>query len=232
MKRVSIKVLFALFFIACYQPTYAFWLLGFSDAKTLSPGSLGVIAGTGAQFAKVGNPESNSFTGAIPHAGVRYGLTEDTDIGYRLVQVALPFTSVGPTLGSEVDLKKRLTNINDAYQVALVGGMAYSYLDLSGTSKSAYSPGVDLILSHAISPQYTWFSELREVYTAIPTAVGSTGANHFNAIGVAGGGKIKLTDSTSFVPEIGYFHFNGLLNNQSANGNAIQIGAIFAIKIW
>ncbi|OZB33730.1 MAG: hypothetical protein B7X47_03105 [Ferrovum sp. 34-44-207] len=211
---------------------YPFWLLGFSDAKTLNPGGLGVIAGTGAQFARVGNPQSNSFTGAIPHAGLRYGLTDDLDIGYRLVQVALPFTSVGPTLGSEVDLKKRLTNLNDAYQVALVGGLAYSYLDLSGVSKSAYSPGVDLVLSHTLNQQFTWFTELREVYTAIPTAVGSTGSNHFNAIGIASGGKIRLTDSTSFVPEIGYFHFNGLLNNQSANGNAIQIGAIFAIKVW
>ncbi|KXW56319.1 hypothetical protein LHV13_07650 [Ferrovum sp. PN-J185] len=226
----QLSLLCALLFF--YQYSNAFWLLGFSDANTLSPGSLGVIAGTGAQFARVGNPQSNSFTGAIPHAGIRYGLNEDTDIGYRLVQVALPFTSVGPTLGSEVDLKKRLTNVNDPYQIALVGGVAYSYLDISGTSKSAYSPGADLILSHAISPKYTWFTELREVYTAIPTAVGSTGSNHFNALGIASGGKIKLTDSTSFVPEIGYFHFNGLLNNQSANGNAIQIGAIFAIKIW
>ena len=210
----------------------AFWLLGFSSADTLPPGALGAIAGTGAQYSTVGQPSQQSFTAFIPHAGVRVGITDNLDLGYRLTQVALPFSSVGPTLGSEIDAKYLLTPPNSTWQVAAVGGIAYAYLDISNQSKNAWSPGADLIASRVLSPTYTLFSELRYVYTAIPSALGGAADNYVNAAGIGIGTKIKLTPQTSLVPEIGVFNLNGKLLGASANGVALQIGAVLSMRIW
>ncbi len=214
------------------QSAPAFWLLGFSPAETLPPGSLGVIAGTGAQLTRVGEPAQNSSTTFIPHAGFRVGVSDGFDLGYRLVQVAVPYTSAGPTLGGEVDAKLRLTDPADTYQAALVGGVAYSSVELSSQSKSAWSPGVDLVGSRALSSKYTVFSELRYVYTAIPTGIAGESGNHFTAGGIGTGLKIKLTPQASLVPEIGLFHLDGRLSGAPASGNAMQIGIIFSIRVW
>lgn len=210
----------------------AFWLLGFSSADTLPPGALGAIAGTGAQYTETGPSSSPSFTPFIPHAGFRVGVADNLDLGYRLTQVALPFSSAGPTLGSEFDAKYLLTPAQSSWQAAAVGGIAYAYLDISNQSKSAWSPGADFIVSHALSPTYTFFSELRYVYTAIPTAFGGSANNYVNAAGIGVGTKIKLTSQTSLVPEIGLFNLNGKLLGENANGTAIQIGAVLSIRIW
>lgn len=94
---ILITTLLAIGFLA--PPARAFWLLGFSTADTLPSGHVGFIAGTGGQFSDVGHPKETSFTPFLPHAGIRLGLTERIDVGYRLTQVALPFSSVGPSLG-------------------------------------------------------------------------------------------------------------------------------------
>ncbi len=210
----------------------AFWLLGFSSADTLPTGGFGVIAGTGGQLSQVGQDSKNSSTAFIPHAGFRYGMTDDFDLGYRLTQVTLPFASVGPTLGSEVDGKYRLTAPDNQVQMAIVGGFAYSSLDISGESKTAWSPGSDFVISEVLNQKYTVFSELRYVYTAIPTAPGGVSNNYFSATGVGVGMKIRLTPQTSLVPEIGFFHLNGQMLGANANGTAFQIGAVLSIRIW
>lgn len=210
----------------------AFWLLGFSAADTLPTGALGTMAGTGAQFTEVGSPSKDSFTPFIPHAGFRYGISDSVDLGYRLTQVALPFSGIGPTLGSEIDAKYRLTPTTSFLQVALVGGMAYAYLDSSGLSKSAWSPGADLIVSRVLTPRYTVYSELRYVYTAIPSAAGGAPSNFVAARGIGVGTKVKLTQWTSLVPEIGLFNMAGEMLGATANGIALQAGAVLSIRIW
>lgn len=210
----------------------AFWLLGFSDANTLPSGALGMIAGTGAQYTNVGNPSKSSSTIFLPHAGFRYGLSDNLDIGYRLTQVALPYSSVGPSLGSEIDFKYRLTRPEAPWQVAFVAGAAYSHLDLSGVAKDAWSPGVDLIFSKYLSEKYTLISELRYVYTAIPTASGGASQNNLNAFGPDVGIKIKLTDKVSFIPELGVFDLNGRLLGSKTNGFGIQAGAVLSARVW
>ena len=212
------------------RPAAAFWLLGFSTADTLPRGAFSAIAGTGGQYSSVGDPRRTSFTPFLPHAGLRVGLADGWDVGYRLTQVALPFSSVGPSLGGEIDLKHRLTPADNAWQAAVVVGAAYSYLDLSGQSKSAWSPGIDFIVSRAITPRFTAISELRYVYTAIPTASGGESANHLNATGVDVGLRIGLTDTVSIVPEVGLFDFAGRLTNRGANGFATQYGAVLAFR--
>ena len=219
-------------FVLTPSSASAFWLLGFSSADTLPPGALGAIAGTGAQFTEVGQPSKHSFTAFIPHAGFRYGISDKVDIGYRLTQVALPFSSVGPTLGSEVDAKYLLTSPGSAWQIAAVGGIALAYVDVSGQSKSAWSPGADLIMSRVLNPRYTLFSELRYVYTAIPTASGGSANNYLNAAGMGVGTKIKLTSQTSLVPEIGLFDLNGKLEGANGNGIGLQVGVVLSMRIW
>lgn len=227
-----VAVVASMAFVFMSSSASAFWLLGFSDALTLPRGALGAIAGTGAQFTQVGAPPKDSSTVFIPHAGFRYGITNDIDLGYRLTQVALPFSSVGPTLGSEIDAKYRITSPDNSWQASIVGGLAYASLNISDQSKSAWSPGADLIVSHVFTPQYTLFSELRYVDTVIPTATGGSGSNYVNAAGMGLGFKIKLTSLTSIVPEIGVFNLAGKLLNSNANGFAVQAGVVLSIRIW
>lgn len=171
-----------------------------------------------------------SFTPFLPHAGFRVGLADGWDVGYRLTQVALPFSSVGPSLGGEIDVKRRLTAPGSGWQAAILLGAAYSYLELSGQSRGAWSPGIDLVLSRAITPRYTAISELRYVYSAIPIAAGGTGANHLNATGVDFGVHIGLTDMVSLIPEVGVFDFAGRLTGKAANGIAAQYGAVLGFR--
>lgn len=226
----SLRFTLLAFLLLLPWPAAAFWLLGFSTADTLPYGDLSAIAGTGGQFTSVGDPSRSNFTPFLPHAGFRVGLSDGWDIGYRLTQVALPFSSVGPSLGGEIDVKHRLTPIDSPWQVAIVAGGAYSYLDLSDQSKSAWSPGVDLIFSRAITPRYTVISELRYVYTAIPTALGGSGQNYVNAAGVDVGMRIGLTSMVSIIPEVGLFDFAGRLANRRSNGVAAQYGTVLAFR--
>ena len=202
------------------------WLLGFAPAETVAPGLYSAIAGTGGQWSSVGEPRHDSFTPFLAHAGVRTGLTDSWDVGYRLATVALPYSSVGPSLGAEIDLKHRLTDKGNPWQVAVLAGVGYAYLDIQGQSRNAWSPGVDMIVSHQVTQGYTAFADLRYVYTEIPSANGGASANHFQAYGPGAGVKIKLKENISITPEIGVFNFNGSIASQKANGIGIQYGAV------
>ncbi|MBU6504667.1 MAG: hypothetical protein KGL17_07605 [Betaproteobacteria bacterium] len=219
--------LLVLFF--CSLSSHAFagsWLLGFSTADTVAPGSYSAIAGTGGQWSSVGNPRNESFTPFLAHAGLRTGISDSWDIGYRLATVALPYSSVGPSLGAEIDVKHRLTDKGNPWQVAVLVGVGYAYLDIQGQSKNSWSPGVDMIISHQVSPGYTAFADLRYVYTEIPSANGGASANHFEAFGPGMGVKIKLKENVSLTPEIGVFRFNGSIAGQNGDGIGIQYGAV------
>lgn len=202
------------------------WLLGFSPADTVAPGSYSAIAGTGGQWSSVGSPSHDSFTPFLAHAGIRTGLTDSWDIGYRLATIALPYSSVGPSLGGEVDVKHRLTAKEDPWQVAIVAGIGYAYLDIQGQSRNAWSPGVDMIISHNVAPGYTAFADLRYLYTEIPSASGGSSVNNFQAFGPGVGLKIKLKENISLTPEIGVFDFKGEIAGQKENGIGVQYGVV------
>ncbi|MDE2355177.1 MAG: hypothetical protein KGL69_00335 [Alphaproteobacteria bacterium] len=206
------------------------WLLGFSPADTLPPGAFSAISGTGGQVSSVGDPRTTSFTPFLAHAGIRVGLADGWDVGYRLATVALPFSTVGPSLGSEIDLKHRLTPKNSPWQVALVGGVGYAYLDIQNMSRSAWSPGADLIVSRQVTPKYTVFADLRYVYTFIESGQQAAGPNHFQAFGPGAGVKVVLTKRVSLTPEIGAFDFQGRLTGDKANGFGFQYGAVLGFR--
>jgi len=209
---------------------FAFWLLGFSDADTLPPGAVGAISGTGGQLTEVGRPTQGSFTPFLAHAGFRLGITDGFDVGYRLAQIALPFSSAGPVLGGELDARYRLTSTAAPWQASVVGGLAYSYLILNNVSKNAWSPGADLLLSHVLTPTYTFISELRYVYTEITSAPGGAGENYLHAAGVDIGMKIAVTRTVSLVPEMGLFNFTGRLAGRNADGIGFQYGAVLSFR--
>ncbi len=213
------------------MPAKAFWLLGFSNAFTLSPGSIGFIGGTGGQLTGVGAPALWSYTPFLAHAGIRVGIAKRIDWGYRLCTVAMPYSSAGPTLGAETDFKVRVTPDSSKWQVAVVGGGAYSYLALAGRSRNAWAPGVALILSHSLSKRVIASINARYVYTAIPSAEGGSLKNNLTAAGGSFNLGFKINDYTSIIPEAGVFDFRGNLNGAPMNGVGLQYGIIISARI-
>ncbi len=217
--------------VAAPPPARAFWLLGFSTADTVPTGQFAAIAGTGGQYSSVGSPAYGSFTPFLAHAGIRYGLTDNFDIGYRLTTLPLPFSSVGPTLGGEIDGKLRLTPRGNPFQAAIIAGMGYAYLQLQGAQRNAYSPGVDLTLSRRLGSGITGIAELRYVYTAIPSAVGGATANAVSAAGVDLGSRIAINQRVGLVPELGLFRLNGAIGGRDQRGYGLQYGVVLSFKI-
>ncbi len=218
-------------------PARAFWLLGFSPADTLPAGELGFISGTGGQLTSVGPPDKTSFTPSLAHAGIRLGLSDDVDAGYRLVQVALPFSAAGPTLASEADVKWRLTPKTSLWQAAVVPTIAYGYVDIGGASKNAWSPGLDLVFSRPLAwRDARLFTELRYLYAAVDSAPGGAASTYLHAAGNSWGIKIPLTPQISLIPEAGLFDFMGRDLGARADGLGFQYGAVLSVtglpRLW
>ena len=233
MKTLAAAALLALL---C-APARAFWLLGFSPAETTPAGTLSFISGTGGQLTTSGPASKLNYTPSLSHAGIRLGLTDSLDAGYRLVQVALPFSAAGPTLASEVDVKWRLTDPSSTWQAAFVPTLAYGYVLLNGVSRDAWSPGADLVLSRCVD----WrgarvFTELRYLYAAVGSAPGGSSGTYLHAAGNDWGMKIPLTPDISLVPEAGLFDFIGRNMGARANGVGFQYGAVLSVtglpRLW
>lgn len=231
MKRSGARTAaFAAALLLMGVPVRAFWLLGFSPADTLPPGEMGFISGTGGQLTSVGPPDKTSYTPSLPHAGLRLGLGADFDVGYRLVQVALPFSAAGPTLASEVDVKWRFTPRASRWQAAVVPTFAYGYVMVGGVSKNAWSPGVDIVLSRRLDwRDARLFTEVRYLYAAVNSAPGGTPNNYLHAAGNDWGVKIPLTPQISIVPEVGLFDFIGRNLGARADGVGFQYGAVLSV---
>lgn len=212
-------------------PAKAFWLLGFSNAYTLSPGSIGFIGGTGGQLTYVGDPGKLSYTPFLAHAGLRVGFAKRLDWGYRLCTVAMPYSSVGPTLGAETDIKVRITPDSSKWQVGVVAGAGYSYLLLSGLSRNAWAPGVALIVSRTVSKKIMLSINARYVYTGITSASGGEIKNNLTAMGGSVNIGIKINKNTSIIPEIGVFDFSGNIAGKHMNGTGFQYGCIISARI-
>jgi hypothetical protein len=206
----------------------AFWVLNFSTGQTLDPGRIGFIGGTGGQLTVVGEPLRLSYTPFLAHAGIRVGLFDGVDVGYRMVTVPLPWTSVGPTLGAASDLKVRLTHESSPWQVAIIGGGAFAYLRVFNDDHLAWSPGADLIITRVVSDSLSVSGNARYVFTAIPSAPGGIGANSLHAFGPSVGMRIGLTGTVSVHPEIGVFRFIGEIGGIQSDGIGMQYGAVLS----
>ncbi len=209
-------------------PARAFWLLGFSQAETQPQGTAGFIGGTGGQLTVIDGQVS--FTAFLAHAGLRVGLLDDLDAGYRLTTVALPYNEGGPTLGSQVDLKLRLTPTGSAWRVAAGADMAYAYLDLAGAQEIAWSPGGYALLTHTLGRKVDGSLEARYTYTVVPHAAAPQAVLH--AFGGSAGLEIELGAGAALRPEIGFFDFVGSMVGRPANGWAMQYGAVLSARAW
>ncbi len=209
----------------------AFWVLNFSTGQTLAPGQVAFIGGTGGQLTFIGEPSKVSFTPFLAHAGIRIGLFDRLDIGYRLVTVPLPYNSVGPTLGAASDLKFRFTPEGSSWHAALIAGGAFAYLHVADQDRTAWSPGADLILSHTLSNGWVPAVNARYVFTAIPSAPGGAQQNHVHAFGGSASLKIGLTRTVSVIPELGVFRFDGAIGGVPESGWGGQYGAVLSAAI-
>ncbi|MHB1844172.1 MAG: hypothetical protein ACYCWW_04975 [Deltaproteobacteria bacterium] len=207
----------------------AFWLLGFSTAETQPPWSGSFIGGTGGQLTVVDGV--TSYTPFLAHAGLRVGILNDLDVGYRLTTVALPYNQGGPVLGSQLDAKLRITPEGASWRFAAGLDGAFAYLDFTGTNEAAYSPGTYAILSHRLRSGVDGSLEGRYAYTLVPQANGNP-ANDLHAIGGSAGLKIELGKGTALRPEIGLFDFVGHIAGRAADGFGLQYGAVFSALAW
>ncbi len=226
-------ILFISLTICVFIPrAQAFWLLNFQTASTLPPKGIGFIGGTGGQYTSVGNPPKASFTPFLAHAGIRYGLTDGLDVGYRLCTVPLPYASVGPSLGSEVDFKLRLLPTKSSWQMGLIGGVGYANLLISGDTKDAWAPGADLVVTHSISKNFDLNLNARYVDTLIASGPGGSNDNNVQSFGGSVGARFTLTDSVSAMPEVGLFDFQGKMIGVTADGWGLQYGAVLSARIF
>lgn len=213
------------------RPASAFWVLNFSTADTLAPGQVGFIGGTGGQLTTVGEPAKLSYTPFLAHAGIRVGLIDRLDIGYRLVTVPLPYNTAGPSLGAAADAKVRLTPKESRWQVSLIAGGAIAYLRLSGENRTAFSPGGDVVVSRTLATALTVAANARYVFAAIPSAPGGASANQVQVFGGSVALRIGLTQTVSIIPEMGLFRFEGELGNVESDGWGTQYGAVLSALI-
>ena len=216
--------------LACFH-AQAFWLLGFSNAFILPRHSVSFIGGTGGQFTDVGKPGSLSFTPFLAHAGIRVGVSKRIDWGYRLCTVAIPYSTVGPSLGAASDFKLRVTPDSSSWQVSVVAGGAFSYLALKDQSRNAWSPGAAVIISHALGKGVILSINGRYVYTGIMDAPGGEKNNNLTAIGGSINVGFRLNQSVMMIPEVGIFKFNGMIYGNTLNGIGLQYGMILACRI-
>ncbi|MBS1522659.1 MAG: hypothetical protein JST50_16795 [Bacteroidetes bacterium] len=227
--RKIILIMILVFFGS--KAAMAQWLLNFGSASTLQPGKVAFISGTGAQLTFIQNPSSTNFTPFLAHAGIRVGLFQGVDIGYRLCTVPLPYSSAGPSLGAATDVKIRLTPVGSEFQFSMIAGGGLAYVTLSGKSKTAWSPGGAVVLSRNISATTSLTLNGRYTESYIVTAIGGGHMNYARSIGGSLGLTHDISQILAISPEIGLFDLQGKLANVPTNGLGVQIGTVLKVNL-
>jgi Fe-Mn family superoxide dismutase len=206
------------------SPAHAFWVVNFGPAGTLQPGKIGFAAGIGGQMVFVGEPRQANGFFLIPHAGLRVGVAERLDMGWRLAPVPLPYSSVGPGFGANLDLKIRLTPRDASVQLALIAGAGGAHVLLRDDHRAAWSPnGAGLVTFHVGETTRLTFMA-RYVYLSIPTAPGGGSQNFVHIAGSSAGLKLDLTKSVALLPEVGGYWYEGRIAEKRTSGPGFQYG--------
>lgn len=203
----------------------AFWVVNFGPATTLAPKRVGFAAGIGGQMVFVGD-RNGFFT--IPHAGMRVGLAERLDMGIRLAPVPLPFSTVGPGFGGNLDLKLRLTSAESSVGVALIAGVGGAHVLVRDDNRAAWSANGAALLTFAAGERALLTVMGRYVYLAIPTAPGGSNENFVHIAGPSFGAKITLTEAVSVLPEVGVYYYRGEISGERTVGPGFQYGIMLA----
>jgi hypothetical protein len=205
-----------------------FWVVNFGTARTLAPGKFGFAAGMGGQMVFLGDPQKTSAFFTIPHAGFRLGVAKKLDAGLRLAPIPLPFATVGPGFGINLDAKYCFTKPESKVDFAIVLGLGGAHVLIEDKSRYAYSPNVALLNSYRLS-EATYLTFMgRFVNLAIPTAPEGTKGNFVNISGLSVGLKKDLKPNIAILPEIGSYWYDGQITKVSKSGIGFQYGVMIA----
>jgi hypothetical protein len=208
--------------------TPKFWVVNFGTARTLKHKKFAFAAGMGGQMVFLGEPKKTSAFFTIPHAGFRYGLAQKIDIGLRLAPIPLPFATVGPGFGVNIDAKFCLTKPESKVDFALVVGLGGAHVLIEDASRFSYSPNFALLNSYKLS-ESTYFTVMgRYVNLAITTAPQGAKANFVNISGMSFGLKKDIRPNIAILPELGAYWYQGKIIGESKNGLGIQYGVMIA----
>lgn len=208
--------------------TSAFWVVNFGTARTLPTKRIGFAAGLGGQMVFLGQPKLASAFFTIPHAGFRYGLTSRMDAGLRLAPIPLPFSSVGPGFGVNLDVKYCFTRPQSKVDLALVAGAGGAHVLIEGNTRLAYSPNVAILITYNINSKTHLTGMGRYVSLSIPTATDGAKGNFVNITGFSFGLKRDIRPNISVLPEIGAYWYDGQIKSVNKSGPGFQYGIMIA----
>lgn len=206
----------------------AFWVVNFGPADALAPRRIGFAAGLGGQVVIVGQPSRVNGFFIIPHAGIRFGLLDRVDLGLRLAPIPLPYSSVGPGFGANLDVKVRLSEAGSKVGLALIAGLGGAHVLLQDVNRAAWSPNAAALLSFLVGEKTQLTAMARYVYLAIPTAAGGSGANFLHVAGASLGLKLVIAEHISLLPEIGSYWYEGAIGGVRMSGPGFQYGIMLA----
>lgn len=210
------------------NPAYSFWVVNFGTARTINYGKIGFAAGMGGQMVFLGDPKLTSAFFTIPHAGFRFGIFNKMDVGLRLAPIPLPFSTVGPGFGVNLDTKYCFTKPESRFDFALVLGFGGAHVLIEDKNRYAYSPNAALLTTYNVNPT-TYFTVMaRYVNLAIPSAPQGAAGNFVNISGISFGLKKNIKPNISILPEIGIYHYDGQVAKAIKRGPGFQFGLMLA----
>lgn len=205
-----------------------FWVVNFGTARTFAPKKIGFAAGMGGQVVFLGDPRKTSAFFTIPHAGFRLGLAKGLDAGLRLAPIPLPFATVGPGFGINLDAKYCFTPPTSKIDWGLVVGLGGAHVLIEDRNRLAYSPNVALLNSYHLGGTTVLTIMGRYVYLGIPTAAEGVKANFVNIGGISLGLKKDIRPNIALLPEVGAYWYDGKILGVTKRGPGFQYGLMLA----
>lgn len=226
----SIKVHFftLLISVLASSSAFGFWVVNFGTARTLHKGKFGFAAGMGGQMVFLGQPKLTSAFFTIPHAGFRYGLTERFDVGLRLAPIPLPFATVGPGFGVNLDGKYCFTSADSKVDFGVVFGFGGAHVLIEEITRYAYSPNAAFLSTYSINESTKFTVMARYVNLAIPSAPMGSTANYVHIAGFSLGLKKEILPNISILPEVGVYNYDGKMLGVAKSGPGFQYGVMIA----
>jgi hypothetical protein len=226
-KKISIIISIILLTLIPTE-TFAFWVVNFGTARTLAPKRFGFAAGMGGQMVFLGNPQKASAFFSIPHAGFRLGILRNLDAGLRLAPIPLPFATVGPGFGVNLDFKYCFAKAYSKVDFALVAGLGGAHVLIDDKNRFAYSPNVAFLTTYFINETTHLTAMGRYVNLAIPTAPEGAKGNFVNISGLSIGLKKDIRPNISILPEIGAYWYDGQIAKTGKSGPGFQYGLMIS----
>jgi hypothetical protein len=227
IKKVGIAFKLILLTVLPMQ-TSAFWVVNFGTARTLASKRIGFAAGLGGQMVFLGEPKMASAFFTIPHAGFRFGLSNRMDAGLRLAPIPLPFSTVGPGFGVNLDVKYCFTRPQSKVDFALVAGAGGAHVLIEGNTRLAYSPNAAILTTYNVSQKTHLTGMGRYVSLSIPTATDGAKGNFVNIAGISIGLKRDIRPNISILPEIGAYWYDGQIKSIKKSGPGFQYGIMIS----